>query len=89
VDELKSQLEIWNREVCETRLIGVNGKVGRTSMELFEWEELPALKSLPLSHWEPVCSKKPLFFLEEEMTLHLRAKRIGNTCGRLSMFRQN
>jgi hypothetical protein len=109
VDELKHQLEHWNREVCETRLIG---KVGRTPMELFEQEELPALKPLPLSRWEPVVFKEAsvgpdwriqfqkafysvpyaligtrvlvmansslvrIFHEGEEVTLHLRAKRL-------------
>jgi transposase len=55
VEELKSALERWNREVCETRLVG---KVGRTPLELFEQEELPALKELPPCRWEPVVYKE-------------------------------
>lgn len=55
VQELKEALERWNREVCETRLVG---KVGRTPMELFEQEDLPALKQLPPCRWEPVVYKE-------------------------------
>jgi hypothetical protein len=55
MDELKTELERWNREVCETRQVG---KVGRTPMELFEQEELAALQALPPSRWEPVVFKE-------------------------------
>ena len=55
VEELKAELERWNREVSETRQVS---KVGRTPAELFEQEELPALQQLPPCRWEPVVFKE-------------------------------
>ncbi|MDH7480131.1 MAG: IS21 family transposase, partial [Syntrophomonadaceae bacterium] len=55
VQELRQELERWNREVAEARLVG---KVGRTPVELFEQEELSALQPLPPCRWEPVVFKE-------------------------------
>ncbi len=55
VQDLKEELERWNREVSEARQVG---KVGRTPVELFEQEELPALQPLPACRWEPVVFKE-------------------------------
>ena len=54
-DELIEELEKWNREVCEVRIIQ---KVGRTPIELFEQEEVAALKPLPPNRWDPVRCKE-------------------------------
>ena len=56
-DELIQELEKWNREVCEVRIIQ---KVGRTPIELFEQEEVAELKFLPLNRWDPVRCKEPI-----------------------------
>jgi hypothetical protein len=53
--ELAEELEKWNREVSELRLIQ---KVGRTPLEIFEQEERRALKPLASHRWDPVIYKE-------------------------------
>jgi hypothetical protein len=55
VDELQEELERWNAEVCDTHTIQ---KVGRSPLEIFEQEELAALRPLPSSRWDPVIFKE-------------------------------
>lgn len=55
-DELAEELERWNCEECELRVIQ---KVGKTPVELFEQEELKALKPLAVDRWDPVTCKEP------------------------------
>jgi hypothetical protein len=55
VDELKEELERWNLEVCDTHVVQ---KVGRSPLEIFEQEEVCALKPLPASRWDPVVYKE-------------------------------
>jgi hypothetical protein len=55
VEELKEELERWNAEVCDTHIVQ---KVGRSPLEIFEQEELAALKPLPASRWDPVLYKE-------------------------------
>ncbi|MBA7654787.1 hypothetical protein ES703_62680 [subsurface metagenome] len=55
-DELVEGLEKWNLEVSEVRIIQ---KVGRSPMDLFEQEEVQALKTLPAERWDPVTCKEP------------------------------
>jgi hypothetical protein len=54
-DELAQELERWNAEVCDTHIVQ---KVGRSPLEIFEQEELAALRALPLSRWDPVVFKE-------------------------------
>ena len=55
VDELSQELERWNAEVCDTHIVQ---KVGRSPLEIFEHEELAALRPLPPSRWDPVIFKE-------------------------------
>jgi len=53
-DELREELERWNQEVSDVRIVQ---KVGRSPMELFEQEEVMALNPLPSTRWDPVKCK--------------------------------
>jgi transposase len=55
VDELAEQLARWNAEVCDTHIVQ---KVGRSPLEIFEQEEVAALRPLPPSRWDPVIYKE-------------------------------
>lgn len=48
-DELAKELEIWDSEVANVRMIG---GIGRSPEEIFETEEKDALKPLPESRWD-------------------------------------
>jgi transposase len=55
-DELSEELARWNAEVCDTHIVQ---KVGsRSPLEIFEQEELAALRPLPASRWDPVIYKE-------------------------------
>lgn len=47
---LREELERWNRETCDQRVIQ---KVGRTPQEIFCREEASALGKLPVTPWDP------------------------------------
>lgn len=55
VEELIQDLERWNVEVCDTHVVQ---KVGRSPLEIFEQEEVAALRALPPSRWDPVIYKE-------------------------------
>lgn len=55
-DDLGAELERWTREVSETRLIS---GVGRSPREIFETEEMNALRTLPEYRWDPVSWAQP------------------------------
>ena len=55
-EEMAEELEEWNREVSEPRIIQ---KVGRSPLEIFETEEKQALKAPPSNRWDPVIFKEP------------------------------
>lgn len=50
ISDLRKELDIWSREVADNHII--HG-VGRTPDEIFQSEELKALKPLPKTRWEP------------------------------------
>jgi predicted transcriptional regulator len=55
--DIQGELDLWTREVAETRLIG---GVGRTVDEIFVTEEKPVLLPLPGARWEQIswaCAK--------------------------------
>ncbi len=54
-DELAEELARWNAEVCDTHIVQ---KVGRSPLEIFEQEEVAALRTLPPSRWDPVLFKE-------------------------------
>ena len=51
MEELTEELDRWNAEVCDTHIVQ---KVGRSPLEIFEQEEVAALRPLPPSRWDPV-----------------------------------
>jgi transposase len=55
VEELIQELDRWNAEVCDTHVVQ---KVGRSPLEIFEQEEVAALRPLPPSRWDPVIYKE-------------------------------
>jgi len=55
LEELGGELERWNAEVCDPHIVQ---KVGRSPLQIFEQEEVTALKALPTSRWDPVIYKE-------------------------------
>ena len=53
--ELAEELERWNRETYDLHVVQ---KVGRTPLELFESEDAPALRALPMTRWDQVLCKE-------------------------------
>ena len=53
--ELGEELERGNRESYDLHVVQ---KVGRTPLELFESEEAPALRPLPMTRWDQVLCKE-------------------------------
>jgi hypothetical protein len=53
--DLREELEKWNKEVAEQRIIG---KVGKKPCQIFEQEEKDALKPLPKERWDLVTCKE-------------------------------
>lgn len=48
-DEINAELERWDREVADVRVVG---GIGRAPFEIFESEERAALKALPRERWD-------------------------------------
>jgi transposase len=55
-EEMAEELDKWNLEVADVRIIQ---KVGRSPLEIFEEEERVALNPLAAKRWDPVTFKEP------------------------------